>query len=296
MTFWMILGCMMILLIAFFARSFYERHHLSTTHYVITSEKLPEDFDYKRIVFLTDLHNASFGENNEDLVKRVADLKPDYILFGGDMIIAHQKKCESFAPLETLLKGLKDIAPIYYGFGNHEGRLKYEEKDYPNKLEEFEKLLAKYQVIPLSNGQIRLQNGQNFVTIADVDYSRQEYKAVHKAPLPEGYVADRIGKRNEDYLIMLSHSPLYMEEMASYGADLILSGHFHGGTIRLPLLGGVMTPQYQFFHPYCKGLFHFGKTIGIVSGGLGTHTINIRFLNQPEVVCITLLKEETHGN
>ena len=93
---------------------------------------------------------------------------------------------------------------------------------------------------------------------------------------------------HEMYEILLFHSPLFFETCRKWGADLTLCGHFHGGTIRIPGLGGVMTPQYQFFLPWCAGRFDAdGKTM-IVSRGLGTHSINVRLNDRPELVCVTL--------
>lgn len=93
------------------------------------------------------------------------------------------------------------------------------------------------------------------------------------------------------FSILLAHSPMFFHEYAAWGADLTLSGHFHGGTIRLPVLGGVMTPQYQFFYPWCAGEFtcENGKKM-IVGRGLGTHSINIRLNNKPQVVVVRVKK------
>ena len=83
---------------------------------------------------------------------------------------------------------------------------------------------------------------------------------------------------------------MFFKEYAAWGADLSLSGHFHGGTIRLPVVGGVMTPQYQFFYPWCAGQFERGGRQMIVSRGLGTHSVNVRLWNKPQVVVVKLRK------
>ena len=94
--------------------------------------------------------------------------------------------------------------------------------------------------------------------------------------------------RKDGYQILLAHSPLYLEQYEKWGADLTFSGHFHGGTIRLPYLGGVMSPQLQFFTNRDKGLLKIGHADCIISGGLGTHSINIRLNNLPELIIVTL--------
>ena len=93
------------------------------------------------------------------------------------------------------------------------------------------------------------------------------------------------------FQILMAHSPLFFDACADWGADLTLSGHFHGGTIRIPGLGGVMTPQYQFFLPVCAGTFEQNGRYMIVSRGLGTHSINIRIFNKPQVVVVRLRPE-----
>ena len=117
--------------------------------------------------------------------------------------------------------------------------------------------------------------------------------------IPEGLLKETMGEPDpEKFCLLLAHSPLFFEEYAAWGADLTLSGHFHGGTIRLPLVGGVMTPQYQFFYPRCAGYFELPgkgreKSRMIVGRGLGTHSINIRLNDKPQVVVVRLCGADT---
>ena len=112
----------------------------------------------------------------------------------------------------------------------------------------------------------------------------------HPLPsMPSDYIEKKAGKADPDHFqILLAHSPLYFDACAKWGADLTLSGHFHGGTIRLPGLGGVMTPQYQFFLPWCAGIFEKQGHYMAVSRGLGTHSINIRLNNRPQLLVIRI--------
>lgn len=93
------------------------------------------------------------------------------------------------------------------------------------------------------------------------------------------------------FQILLAHSPLFFDAYRKWGADLTLSGHFHGGTIRIPGLGGVMTPQYQFFLPVCAGTHEREGRYMAVSRGLGTHSINIRLNNRPQLLAIRLKRK-----
>ena len=102
---------------------------------------------------------------------------------------------------------------------------------------------------------------------------------------------DELGNCEEDgaYHILLAHNPVYFKQYAAWGADLTLSGHLHGGIIRLPLIGGVITPQAKLFPRYSAGKYEIGEKWMIVSRGLGTHTIPIRFNNKPELSVIHLI-------
>ena len=98
-----------------------------------------------------------------------------------------------------------------------------------------------------------------------------------------------LGEADEDYFnILLAHNPQYFKEYAGWGADLTLAGHIHGGLVRLPLLGGVVSPMVSFFPKYDGGTFFENGKEMILSRGLGTHTIPIRMFNPGELNIITI--------
>ena len=117
----------------------------------------------------------------------------------------------------------------------------------------------------------------------------EAYPKFHKNPLNEGLIEHRVGTVPEnDFRVLMAHTPLYREEYAAWGADVTLCGHYHGGTINLPIVGGVMSPDYHLFPGICRGRYEIaGKTM-IVSGGLGTHSVNIRFGNKPQIIVLKL--------
>ena len=98
--------------------------------------------------------------------------------------------------------------------------------------------------------------------------------------LPEG--------RQDCFQILLAHNPDYFPAYAAWGADLVLSGHLHGGVIRMPLLGGVISPQVRLFPEYYAGTYFRGKSEMILSRGLHMHSFRIRLFNMPELSCVTL--------
>lgn len=157
---------------------------------------------------------------------------------------------------------------------------------YGNKYWEYREALEKMGVVHVSDGHVCLDRD---LVLYGVDLPERYYRPGTPSMEP-GFMERALGKPDEKrFSILLAHSPVFFEEYAAWGADLTLSGHFHGGTIRLPVLGGVMTPQYQFFYPRCAGEFTDEKGRRMLVGrGLGTHSINIRFCDKPQVLVVKL--------
>lgn len=268
-----------------FLRSQYERNHFVVEKMVISSAKIKKA---KTLVFLTDLHDKEFGRGNELLLEAIAGVGPDIVLIGGDTMVAKAEQA-SLAVTERLLRGLSRIAPVYYGNGNHEQRLKNEVAVYGDKYRSFLDLLKRYRVVYLANASVEVGDD---LRISGLDIEKPYYKDFFPMRMEQEYLQRQLGKADCDrYQILLTHSPLFHGAYADWGADLSLAGHFHGGTIRLPGLGGVMTPQFQFFRPCCAGTFELNGRYMIVGRGLGTHSINIRLNNLPQVVVVELQPE-----
>lgn len=269
------------------ARSRYERDCLVTEEYRIVSEKIHGDG--KTIVFLTDLHNKEFGEENSRLVQAVREAAPDAILFGGDGMVAKRGNSDVRIPLALLTELVKEF-PVYCGNGNHECRMLWKSDVYGETYESYRTALEDAGVRYLSNDAADLDND---IRIYGLDLPESAYLP-RSGKISGGLLVETLGEPDpEKFHLLLAHSPLFFEEYAAWGADLTLSGHFHGGTIRLPLVGGVMTPQYQFFYPRCAGYFELPgkgkeKSRMIVGRGLGTHSINIRLNDKPQVVVVRL--------
>ena len=274
------------------ARSRYERDCLVTEKYRIASEKIHGQG--KTIVFLTDLHNKEFGEENSRLLETVRKVKPDAVLFGGDGMVAKRGNSDVRIPLALLTELAKEF-PVYCGNGNHESRMVWKTDVYGEPYEHYRMALEDAGIRYLSNEAADLDSD---IRIYGLDLPKSAYLP-RSGEIPEGLLKETLGEPDpEKFCLLLAHSPLFFEEYAAWGADLTLSGHFHGGTIRLPLVGGVMTPQYQFFYPRCAGYFeHPGKgrekSRMIVGRGLGTHSINIRLNDKPQVVVVRLCGADT---
>ena len=272
--------------ILFFLRSEYERDQLVTESFTIRSPKIKGNG--KRLVFLTDLHDKEFGPNNERLLQAIREADPDVVLVGGDMMVA--KGVGDLTLSLKFLKRLSEEFTVICANGNHEIRLRNEKETYGNKYREYRQALTEMGITFLSDRKMSLDQdielyGLNLL----MDHYRKGYPK-----MKQGFVETVLGKPDpEKYSLLLAHSPMYFKQYAEWGADLTLSGHFHGGTIRLPLIGGLMTPQFQFFFPLCSGQFEgvHGRKM-IVGRGLGTHSINIRFNDKPQVVVVDLKGED----
>lgn len=274
------------------ARSRYERDCLVTEKYRIASEKIHGQG--KTIVFLTDLHNKEFGEENSRLLETVRKVKPDAVLFGGDGMVAKRGNSDVRIPLALLTELAKEF-PVYCGNGNHESRMLWKSEIYGETYENYRTALENAGIRYLSNEAADLDSD---IRVYGLDLPKIAYLP-RSGEIPEGLLKETMGEPDpEKFCLLLAHSPLFFEEYAAWGADLTLSGHFHGGTIRLPLVGGVMTPQYQFFYPRCAGYFELPgkgreKSRMIVGRGLGTHSINIRLNDKPQVVVVRLCGADT---
>lgn len=265
------------------AWSKYERGHFVTEELVFSSSKIKEP---AVLVFLSDLHDNTFGEKNEKLLKEIKRIHPDAVLIGGDTMVTKPGRA-NLSRTKELLQGISRLScPVFYANGNHEQRMQRDRGVYGSMYDEFRKLLEEYQVNYLQNKTVQWRDD---IAVSGVDIAWKYYQDFHPDSMVPSYLTRRLGKaESERFQILLAHSPLFFDAYAGWGADLSLAGHFHGGTIRLPGLGGVMTPQYQFFHPFCGGVFEQNGRWMLVSRGLGTHSINIRIGNRPQLAVIRL--------
>lgn len=273
-----------------------ELHHFRVTHYTIESQKFKGFSRDLNLIFLSDLHNRVYGEKNEPLLQAIRNEKPDLILIGGDMLVG--KEDASYDIALDFTSQLPEIAPVLYATGNHEQRMREKPEIYQAAYADYRQQLKDRGVLFLENGSCRIEAGTVLLEISGVELPSASYKKLKKLPIQVSDIAEYLHKDSvsvtEDsvYRILLAHNPAYMNAYKEWGADLILSGHLHGGVMRLPGIGGVITPQAFLFPKYSGEMTKEGEQTIIVSRGLGTHTINIRLFNQPEVVSICLKRSE----
>lgn len=258
------------------------------SRYEIESEKLNKAWSGTRIAVLSDFHNNTYGLDENKLYEAVCSEKPDFVIVAGDMYTG-ERGCDN-SRAEVFLRRLAKEYTIYYGMGNHEQRIMERPQEYPGMYEPFEKVIKDTGIRLLQNEVVELEKNGEVVAIhglmIGLEYY-EYYKKFKKIAMTGSYIESLIGRAKTDvYNILIAHHPKYFDAYASWGVDLVLSGHVHGGMARVPLLGGVIGPDYQIFPKYDKGRFELEESTMILSAGLGMHTINIRPFNPPELVII----------
>ncbi len=291
-----------ILLAAAFAalvfRSAWERKQLSLERYFVDMRRddpvrTDPEGGHIKFAFLSDLHDYCRDNGTDKIITVLEKEQPAMVLLGGDMFtcMKHREWAADVGPSLDLIRELAKRWAVVYAEGNHEARLR---DRHPDSFEAYSRALEQEGVICLRNRSVVL----NGVAIHGITMEEDYYRRLiplfgKKKPMPQDYILKKLGMPQKDKInILMMHSPMYLEEAAAWGADLVLSGHFHGGTIRLPLPGrpGLMTPQFQFFVKECSGMHTSGngRTKMIVSRGIGTHSVDIRFNDLPEISMIEM--------
>lgn len=264
----------MVLIVVGWLFLYVNNHWLVTTEHVYESDKIPTSFDGYRIVQISDLHDATFGDNQAHLVEKVRAAKPDAIFFTGDLVDSRRYDLQnSLLAVEQFV----DIADVYYVLGNHEVAL--------NKVDEIYAALTELGVHVLSNDAVVLErDGERIATMGIED------------PLMGQTVSASIDEALQSidsnlFTILLSHRPEQFETYVEKDIDLVFTGHAHGGQIRLPFVGGLIAPSQGVLPTYTAGVFEKNHTKMIISRGLGNSLFPFRVFNLPEVILVELKKK-----
>lgn len=258
-------------LVFLFSVGAYQGSTLEITHLDISTPRVPELLKGKEIALLSDLHGHLTESNRLNLLKSLKDASPAIILIAGDMV---DSQTQYWPEARALLEALPDIAPTYYSFGNHE----------------------------IAN----LERGADFKWLNELGITLLRNKSatieVNGVPIVVSGLDDRVGFEFERdfilemnnlhttsaYQILISHRPEYGAEYEAAGFNLVVSGHAHGGQVRLPFLGAFYAPHQGFFPAFTQGLIHLGDTQLVVSRGLGNRVIIPRLFNPRELVLLKL--------
>lgn len=265
------------------------KYLLTVTQYALTTDKLTAPI---RLVHLTDLHNSEFGADNAGLIDLVRQQAPDLILMTGDMLNGREEETEVAV---NLVRRLKETAPVYFSYGNHE--VTHQNTFRSDLTALFEEAGATvldrtYEDVTVNGQTIRLGG-------------------IYGYCLPEKYLRTGEAKRweceflkgfqdTESYTLLLAHLPtcwIRNDNLDIWQIDCVLSGHEHGGQIRLPLIGGLYAPDQGFFPGRSSGIYasQDGRRVMVLSRGLGSGAGVPRFGNVPEIVVVDILPQRAMG-
>ena len=264
-----------LLLLAAVGYGWWGNTTLQVTRFDPAFADLPAGFDGCRIVVLSDLHGARFGEDNADLFAAVAAEEPDYIFYLGDLEDKYRGPVAGY-PAEVA-DGLSAIAPTYYVTGNHEWAI--------GGVPALKKELEAHGVTVLSNRFVTLERNGDTVVLAGIDdpngYADQK--------TPEELAAEVDAAAGDPFWMLLAHrNNRFAPQYSLLGADLVFSGHAHGGIIRPPFTDGLLSHDFELFPTYTAGLYEANGSTLFVTRGLGNSGPSFRLFNQPEVAVVTL--------
>lgn len=257
-----------------------ENNNLQISNYSITNNNFPVEFNNYKIVQISDFHNTKSKRLAKDLVKEIKNQKPDIIVLTGDLIDANKEHMDISI---DFIKEINNTAPIYFVTGNHEASIN-DYSELKNKLEENNVTILdnESQVIKKKSSEI------NIIGISDPTMKHSHYETDENII---EFELDSIDYNKDNYTILLSHRPELFEIYVDNDINLVLTGHAHGGQIRIPFIGGLIAPNQGLFPKYTNGKIEQDDTTMIVSRGIGNSILPFRINNRPELVLITLSSE-----
>ncbi len=264
--------------------------HRSATVLTVTRYEIPAEVTAAlRIVQLSDLHSREFASGNEDLIALVAEQNPDLIFLTGDMLNRRGTE-EDLTPLCDLVARLGQIAPVYWSDGNHEIILQ------ATLEEDLQAALTRAGAVVLDGTWADVAvKGQALRIGGYYGYYRTPHMTTDDPAVMEA--ENRFFEEFEDthrLKLLLCHIPTSWVDWGyidSCAVDVVFSGHYHGGQIRLPVIGGLYAPYVGFFPPYTRGVFVGDRAVCVLSAGLGAEPGLPRICNLPEIVVADLIPQ-----
>lgn len=259
-----IIACLGLIVVILGTRS---NGHITTTVYTIENDKLDPAFDTYTIAQVSDLHNAEFGLSIDELIESVKASDPDLIVMTGDMIGNWVKDYDKAL---AFIKEAKTIAPVIVVDGNHDAQ-------------EFTYGFQKQAMIDA--GAIVLEDQAMTLLIGE--------SSIHLIGMKERFgILDRGSPIQslidpEVFNLVLAHHPESFLDYVGIKADLVLTGHAHGGQFRFFGIP-IYSPDQGLFPKYTSGIFTLDQTSMVISRGLGESVLPLRLFNPPELVILKL--------
>ena len=278
---------MLIIIILIILISIVEIRKLNITRYTISNKKIPKEFNGYKLILMSDLHNCFYSADK--ILQIIKEEKPNGVIIAGDMLVFGESESEKNIKSLEFIKNISKYADIYYAPGNHE--MAYMVRKNKEWLQYEKQIIDEDNIYYLDNKKIEITLGNSSLMLYGLHLTDGYYKRFIKKSLEQEELYKLLEKPDDKtYNILIAHNPDYFNIYSEWGADLVLSGHNHGGLIKLPIIGGVISPRLRLFPKYDYGIFNNNESTLVLSGGLGAHSLKIRVNNRPELVVIKLQK------
>ena len=276
-------GCV-LLCILLGIELFYSNTVLTVSEYRMESQKVSAPI---RIVLLTDLHGRSFGKENVRLLDTIAAQQPDLIALTGD-IFNKDADTDEVNRMCGFIQKAAEIAPVYFGLGNHEAeRVATYDGDLLERIRQSGAVVleAEYLDLEINGTPVRIGGYMGYYRTPHLNTKDPVLKIWYERFFSDFENTDR-------FKILLNHIPTNWVDWGgidTFPVDLVLSGHYHGGLIRIPFLEqGLVAPYVGLFPPYTKGMFTGSKATCILTTGLAGSRLP-RLFNPPEIAVVDIL-------
>ncbi len=261
------------------------KYQLPLPDYTCTKEL--SDTRVLHISYFTDLHSCCSDREKSEFMRILKHSAPDIVLCGGDSIVAIPGK--SVLPAVRFLESIASEYPLYIGTGNHEYRARLYPETYGTMYEEYRKALDDVNCQLLENTDCRISLKGIPVRICGFDMPAHYYSRFHNHAVPVRELQQVFGDCDDTFFtILLAHHPKMMHPAFTWGADLTLCGHYHGGIMRFGDHRGLISPDLRPFPGNAYGHFQSGKKHAIISSGCGEHSIPVRIGNPREIVSLNI--------
>ena len=231
-----------------------------------------------KICLITDLHNNR--KNMKKTAERIREFRPDMIALAGDMTEKHTRENKNAL---QLIRELSTIAPLCYSYGNHEEHMRQDKaafwQSYLSAVSEYARVLDNEKTV------MQFEHIKESIGVSGLSLGEDFYKK--GSLLQDDSLLPKLNGPDTEVHILLAHNPEYAFMYGKYQPDLVLSGHLHGGLLRLPGIGGVLAPRFAF-PKEDAGAYSYPWGTLFISRGLGSHTIPLRFFNKVTINFINL--------